>query len=122
MKINDKYLKRLLNNIYQDKNKFNGNELRYILEYLDYENPENEKYPWTAKFEDAFAKKIGTKYAIAHNSGTSTLHSCLHAAGVGAGDEVIGPIQTGIWFAFVCIQQNAIPVYVMPKMKSFLEN
>jgi len=120
MKIDDKYLKKLLNNIYQDKNKFNGNELRYILEYLDYENPENEKYPWTAKFEDAFAKKIGVRYAIAHNSGTSTLHSCLHAAGVGAGDEVIGPVQTGIWFAFVCIQQNAIPVYIDSDPDTFL--
>ena len=39
---------------------------------------------------------------------------------VGAGDEVIGPIQTGIWFAFVCIQQNAIPVYVDSDPNTFL--
>jgi len=110
----------LIKNIFNPLGKFNNNELRYILEYLDSENEENNIHPWTARLEDAFAKKYGVKYAIAHNSGTSTLHSCLHAAGVGAGDEVIGPIQTGIWFAFVCIQQNAIPVYIDSDPETFL--
>ncbi|MBT5758769.1 MAG: DegT/DnrJ/EryC1/StrS family aminotransferase [Candidatus Marinimicrobia bacterium] len=112
MRIDKKYLNKLINNVYKYNNKFNGNELKYVLEYLDYENPENDANSWTARLEEAFAQKFGVKYAISHNSGTSTLHSCLHAAGVGAGDEVIGPIQTGIWFAFVCLHQNAVPVYV----------
>ncbi len=110
----------LIKRIFHKNGKFNGNELKYILQYLDSENDDNNSNPWTARFEDAFAKKYGVKYAIAHNSGTSTLHSCLHACGVGAGDEVIGPIQTGIWFAFVCIQQNAIPVYVDSDPNTFL--
>jgi len=112
VRIDKKYLNKLINNVYKYNNKFNGNELKYVLEYLDYENPENDANSWTARLEEAFAQKFGVKYAISHNSGTSTLHSCLHAAGVGAGDEVIGPIQTGIWFAFVCLHQNAVPVYV----------
>ncbi len=108
----DKEILELAEKIGNPLGKFNHNELKYVLEYLDSENPQNDADPWTARLEEAFAEKYGVKYAIAQNSGTSTLHSCLHAAGVGAGDEVIGPIQTGIWFAFVCLQQNAVPVYV----------
>ncbi len=110
----------LIEKIFNPFGKFNGNELKYVLEYLDSENCDNDTNPWTARLEKAFAEKYGVKYAIVHNSGTSTLHSCLHAAGIGAGDEVIGPIQTGIWFAYVCIQQNAIPVYVDSEPDTFL--
>ncbi len=118
MKIDKKYLNKLIDNIYGLNNKFNGNELKYVLEFLDYENQQHGA-SWTARLEEAFAQKFGVKYAICHNSGTSTLHSCLHAAGVGAGDEVIGPIQTGIWFAYVCLHQNAIPVYVDTDFETF---
>ena len=61
--------------------------------------------------EAAFAECIGTRYAIAHNSGTSTLHTCLVALDVGYGDEVISPAQTVIMNSFVTLFQNAIPVY-----------
>ena len=77
----------LIDPIYREDAKFNGNELKYIMQYLNSENSQNDKNPWTARLEDAFCKKFGTKYAIAHNSGTSTLHSCLHAADIGAGDR-----------------------------------
>ena len=110
----------LINKIKNPSGKFNNNELKYILEYLDSENPENDSNPWTARLEKAFSEIFGVKYAITHNSGTSTLHSCLYAAGVNAGDEVIGPVQTGIWFPFVCLHQNAIPVYVDSDPDTFL--
>ncbi|HMR72417.1 MAG TPA: DegT/DnrJ/EryC1/StrS family aminotransferase, partial [Candidatus Saccharibacteria bacterium] len=45
--------------------------------------------PKVAELEAAFAEYCGTKYAIAVNSGTAAIHAALHAAGVGAGDEVI---------------------------------
>ena len=48
----------------------------------------NKKSPWTVRLEKAFAERFGTRYAIAHNSGTSALHSCLAAAGVGPGDTL----------------------------------
>ena len=110
----------LIKRIFNPIGKFNTNELKYILEYLDSENPENDSNPWSSRFEKAFARKFNVDYAIAHNSGTSTLHSCLYAAGIGAGDEVIGPVQTGIWFPFVCLHQNAIPVYVDSDPDTFL--
>lgn len=43
----------------------------------------------TTRFEREFAARIGTKHAVSCSSGTAGLHMCLHAAGVGPGDEVI---------------------------------
>lgn len=48
----------------------------------------------TKKFEQEYAKYAGTKYALACNNGTAALHSAMHALGVGAGDEIIGPVTT----------------------------
>jgi len=45
--------------------------------------------PMTTRFEREFAARIGTKHAVSCSSGTAGLHMCLHAAGVGPGDEVI---------------------------------
>lgn len=41
------------------------------------------------KFEEEFSKYIGTKFAVAMNSGTSALHTALLSSGIGPGDEVI---------------------------------
>ncbi|MBI2654846.1 DegT/DnrJ/EryC1/StrS family aminotransferase [Candidatus Woesearchaeota archaeon] len=41
------------------------------------------------EFEREFAKYAGARHAIATNSGTSSLHTALLAAGIGKGDEVI---------------------------------
>ncbi len=40
-------------------------------------------------FEDAFAKYVGAKYAIAVSNGTAALHLCTLALGVKPGDKVI---------------------------------
>lgn len=62
-------------------------------------------------FENAFADFIGTKYALAMNSGTATLHSAYVAVGVGAGDEVIVPTYT--WHATITpvLHCAATPVF-----------
>ncbi len=46
---------------------------------------------FTLRFEEAFAKFVGAKHAIAVNSGTAALHAALLAFDVKAGDEVIAP-------------------------------
>jgi len=63
---------------------------------------------WQA--ERAFEQVIGTKYALAVNSGTSALMSALVAAGVGPGDEVIVPGYTFFASASVVVAARAIPV------------
>jgi perosamine synthetase len=45
--------------------------------------------PVLAEFEEKFAAYAGTKYAIACNSGTSGLHMCVRALGLGKEAEVI---------------------------------
>lgn len=45
--------------------------------------------PELPAFEKTLAEKVGAKYAVAVNSGTSALHLCLLGCGVGEGDEVI---------------------------------
>jgi perosamine synthetase len=111
-----KLLDSVINNPY---GKYNGNEAKYVLEALDSENQRNKEIPWTRKLEEAFSKKIGVKYSIAHNSGTSTLHSCLAAVGVGSGDEVIVPAHTVIMCGTAVLFQNAIPVYADSELDTF---
>ena len=64
------------------------------------------------KFEDDFARYIGTKHAIAVNSGTSALHVTIAAVGIGPGDEVIVPPYTFTATVSSVLMNNAIPVFV----------
>ena len=48
----------------------------------------------TKEFEARFAEWNGTKYALAHSSGTASLQSAMFGVGVGYGDEVICPSIT----------------------------
>lgn len=62
------------------------------------------------KFEDEFAEYMGTKYALAVSSGTTSLITALTAADVGPGDEVIVPSYTWIASATSVVACKAIPV------------
>jgi dTDP-4-amino-4,6-dideoxygalactose transaminase len=44
--------------------------------------------------EEQYAQWQGTKYALAHNTGTGSLYGALYGVGVGEGDEVICPTVT----------------------------
>jgi perosamine synthetase len=101
-----------MTNVKHHFGKFNGNEAEYVLRALDTESPENKNFPWVQRFEEAFAAKVGAKYAIAVNSGTSGLHAALFAAGVGVGDEVIQPATTVVMDAYVTLHLGASPVFV----------
>lgn len=99
--------------------KYLGNEFEYIKKVLEGESWSATGGSWTNSLERAFAKKIGTKYAIAFNSGTATLHAALEASGVGAGDEVISPAITVIMDTTATLQANAVPVYADINPKTF---
>ena len=49
-----------------------------------------------ARFEKAFARKMGVEQAVAVSSGTAALHLTLLAMDIGPGDEVIIP-------SYVCV-------------------
>jgi 8-amino-3,8-dideoxy-alpha-D-manno-octulosonate transaminase len=64
----------------------------------------------TDAFEKLFAKKTGSKYALAVSSGTSALKVALAAVGVGPGDEVIIPAATFIASAGAVVMARAVPI------------
>ena len=63
-------------------------------------------------FEQAFCDRTGAKHAIAVNSGTSGLHLCIRAAGIGAGDLVITTPFSFVASANVMLFENAVPIFV----------
>jgi perosamine synthetase len=63
------------------------------------------------KFEDAFAKYIGTKYALTVSNGTVGLHLALVSLGIKEGDEVIVPDLTFIATANAVKYTGATPVF-----------
>lgn len=91
--------------------KYLGNEMDYLKKVLNSESWSATGGSWVQALEKQFAKRLGARYAVAFNSGTSTLHAALVAAGVGPGDEVISPGLTVIMNTTATIHANAIPVY-----------
>ena len=61
--------------------------------------------------EDKFCTLTGSKYALAMNSGTATLHSAYFAVGVKPGDEVIIPSYTFVASASPILQVGGVPVF-----------
>lgn len=91
--------------------RFGQKELDYVREVLDSGFGSGTSGSMNNRFEKAFAAKVGAEYAITFNSGTSTLHAALVAAGVGPGDEVITTPLTVISNVSVILAENAIPVF-----------
>jgi len=85
-------------------------EKRAVMEVLD--SGVLAQGPKVAAFEEAFARMVGVKYAIATSSGTTALHTALLAHGIGAGDEVITPSFTFIASANSVLYVGARPVFV----------
>ena len=103
----------------QNPSKYLGNELKYLQKVLEGESWSATGGSWTIGLEKEFAKRIGTIYGVAFNSGTSTLHAALEAAGVEPGDEVISPALTVIMDSTATFHANAVPVYCDVDEKTF---
>lgn len=67
--------------------------------------------PTVTRFEQMWADRIGTRHAVACSSGTAGLHCCLHAAGIGPGDEVITSSFSFVASANVILYTGATPVF-----------
>jgi dTDP-4-amino-4,6-dideoxygalactose transaminase len=64
------------------------------------------------EFEKDFCDFLGSKHAVAVNSGTAALHLALAAIGIQPGDEVILPTMTFAATAEVVLYLGARPVFV----------
>ena len=87
------------------------NAKKYVLEALR-TNWISSRGNFLEKFENLFANKVGAKYAVAVNSGTSAIHLALATLGIKPGDEVIVPTYTMISTAFPVSYMGAKPVFV----------
>lgn len=94
--------------------------------------------PKVKEFEKEVARYIGTKYAVAVNSGTSALHLCIRSLDIKDGDEVITtpfsfiassnsilferakPVFVDIDEKTLCIDANKIEENINPKTKAIL--
>lgn len=68
--------------------------------------------PKLNEFEKKFAEYIGTKYAVAVNSGTSALHIAVKSLGIGPGDEVIVTPFSFVASANCVLFEGATPIFV----------
>lgn len=69
-------------------------------------------YEYIVRFEEAFKKHLGVKYAIATSSCTGALHMGMAALGIGSGDEVIMADTNWIASAAPIVHLGAKPVFV----------
>jgi perosamine synthetase len=67
--------------------------------------------PKVDEFEEAFAARVGAKYAVAFSSGTAALHGAAFSAGLKAGDEAITTPMTFAATANCILYQGARPVF-----------
>jgi len=89
---------------------------RYIKEALD----SGLQGEFTERLEKEFAAYFDTEYAVGVNTGTSALHVCLYAMGIGNGDEVIVPPVTMSAPSFAALYLGGVPVYADVNPDTFL--
>ena len=100
--------------------RFNGNERAYIEEVLSTGFRAGEDGAFTQRLESAFAESYGVPFAVAFNSGTTTLHAALVAMGCGPGDEVLTPALTPLMCGLAPHYTGATPVFVDSLRDTFL--
>ena len=67
--------------------------------------------PRVQEFEQKMCLFVGCNYAIAVNSGTSALHCCVRACGIGKGDEVIVNAISFVASANAVVYEGGVPVF-----------
>jgi perosamine synthetase len=67
--------------------------------------------PRVPAFEEAFARRLGARFASAVSSGTAGLHLALRAVGVSDGDEVVTSPFSFVASANACVFERARPVF-----------
>jgi len=67
--------------------------------------------PKVDTFEEALCEEVSADHGVAVSNGTAALHTALHVAGVGEGDEVVVPPMTFASTANVALYEDARPVF-----------
>jgi perosamine synthetase len=67
--------------------------------------------PKVGEFEEAFAARVGAKYAVSFSSGTAALHGAAFAAELKPGDEAITTPLTFVATANCVVYQGSRPVF-----------
>ncbi len=67
--------------------------------------------PRELEFRNLIKKRFKSKYAVATNSGTSSLRAALAVLGVGPGDEVISTAYTWLATNTAILEQGAKPIF-----------
>lgn len=96
--------------IYLSRPDITDKEIQAVCDVL--RGPDLSLGPKLTEFEQVFADYIGTKRAVAVNSGTSGLFLSMLALGIGPGDEVITTPFTFIASATSIMMAGAKPVFV----------
>ena len=94
---------------------FDEQERQALLEVLESGSPFRYWGPGrpvkVQRFEEAFARYMGTRFALGVTSGTAALDCAVAGLGIGPGDEVIVPAYTW-WSDYTCVvQAGALPVF-----------
>jgi UDP-N-acetylmuramyl pentapeptide phosphotransferase/UDP-N-acetylglucosamine-1-phosphate transferase len=85
-------------------------DIRRVAEVL--RSPHLSLGPRLAEFEREFARYVGTRFAVAVNSGTSALHLAVKGLAIGDGDAVITTPFSFIASANCLLFEGAAPVFV----------
>jgi len=72
------------------------------------------------KLEEEFAAYVGTRYAVAVNSGGMAIQMVLRALGLKPGDEVIHQVDTCVANAFAVMAAGATPIFADINTDNFL--
>ena len=75
--------------------------------------------PMIERFEEEIARYVGTRYAVAFNSGTSALHGAMYAAGVSPKDEVVTSPITFVATPNSAVYLGARPVFADIDMRTY---
>lgn len=94
-------------------------EKKYVLEALDNEFCTSKNGMFTNRMEAKFTEIFEYEYSISHVNGTATMHTALHALGVGKGDEVIVPPLTMASTSLCVLQNGSIPVFADVDLKTY---
>jgi len=75
--------------------------------------------PCVKELEEMFCSFVGTKYAVAVNTGTAAVHLMLLSVGLEAGDEVIVPTFTMAGSIFPLIYSGIKPIFIDSDVQSW---